>query len=81
MFILFLVLRCPSLPVVAHAQPDSDNVDYMTVIVYTCDHGYSFVDGLFEKAVECSWPQWNDSLSDCYGEIKNINLWITVAPC
>jgi hypothetical protein len=62
-----LLVLCPDIPVLAHADPVSVDLRPGSTVTYEC-HGFLlFPDGSRNKTITCKYYQWWPVLQDCIG--------------
>ena len=69
---MFIVLRCPPVQNVSFAEPDTLATEVGTVVTFNCKKGYEFSKGKKKLSAVClETRQWNQTLPDCEGTIRD----------
>lgn len=69
LLVVFSEINCPLLGTVANAIQAGNGTRVDTIISVTCSEGLRFLDGNFEKIVQCKGnEEWNETLTDCDGQ-------------
>ena len=65
---VLLVGRCPPLPEVKHATPDTSLAVNGTIVKYNCEEGYVFPNNTLNMTVSCNGVEWNITEAACSGQ-------------
>ena len=63
--------RCDPVPIVSHATPDHVDANNGSVVVYTCNVGFTFSPGVTNTSMTCDGISWTSTHIACLGK-KNI---------